>query len=124
MMRTSQSSSAAACGTSRPASTDGGHGCESNLSMTGMIECMRTSTGHDMFDTVSYRITSPRWHLRTQRWTTACTGAGNGATHRLSRAYPPSAQLESTPLQVPIGIGSAVWKTCVMCCVESWRPAG
>lgn len=36
-------------------------------------------------------------------------------------AYPPKAQDERTPLQVPIAIGSALWYTCVMCCVEGFE---
>ena len=36
----------------------------------------------------------------------------------LSNANPASAQLDKTPVQAPIGTGSAVWYTCVTCCVE------
>lgn len=50
---TTQSISASACGTSRPISTLGGQESDKIRSITFTMPCVRTSTDHDAFETVS-----------------------------------------------------------------------
>ena len=55
-----QSTSAVACGTSRPSSILGGQGFDKSSSMIFVMLCLRTSTVHDAFETVSYTIDFPK----------------------------------------------------------------
>ena len=57
---TKQSSCRLRAGTSRPHSSAGGHGSDNNLSTTCAMACVRRSTFHDLFDTVSYSMMSPK----------------------------------------------------------------
>ena len=100
--RTTQSSCLFIGGTSRPCSSAAGHGFESTWSMTVTIGWFVRRTGQERFVTVSYSMIFPRWH-------------------RLSIAYPVTPQVDSEPVQVPIGIGSAVCHTCVMWWVDGCR---
>lgn len=93
MRLTTQFGSARASGTLLPSS----HSTPSasrTFVITSLITCVRTSTFHPNFSTVSKIIDLPRWHL-------------------VSRAYPPWAQRELIPVHAPCGIGSELWKTCV-----------
>jgi hypothetical protein len=114
---TTQSSCRFRGGTSRPCSSASGHGCANTLSINCAMACVRTSTAHDKFVTVSYSMIFPKWQLSNTQ-NTCVSGIPDGKAsqaikYRLSIAYPPNAQVENTPLQVPIAIGSAVCQTCV-----------
>lgn len=67
----------------------------STLCTTSLIVCFRTSTDQSSTLTVSNMILCPRWQ-------------------RVSSAYPACAHGEPIPVQLPWGIGSALWYTCVV----------
>ena len=67
----------------------------STLCTTSLIVCFRTSTDQSSTLTVSNIMLCPRWH-------------------RVSSAYPACAHGEPNPVQVPCGMGSALWYTCVV----------
>lgn len=50
-------------GTSRPSSIAAAHGSDNTLSTICAIACVRTSTDHERFVTVSYSIMFPKWQL-------------------------------------------------------------
>lgn len=79
--------------------------------MTTPMRCVRMSAPQLSFETVSYKIVFPVWHLTSRR--SPCqshlrTASDHPIAHRLSIAYPPMAQDDSTPLHAPMAITSAV----------------
>jgi hypothetical protein len=65
---TTQSSCRLRGGTSRPCSSASGHGCANTLSINCAMVCVRMSTDHDKFVTVSYSMIFPKWQLSNTKY--------------------------------------------------------